>query len=420
MKSFFSILLTCLLLTGTFISTAAAESSKNDSLLIDIKGHWAEAAIKTAVEKGYVSGYTDGAFKPNAEVTRAEFLKMLVAAMKLETTEANGSWYQPYVDAATKAGYYANDFASATWDKSIPRKEMATLAVRAGITGYRQDYDANRNLYEAAKAGIIQGVGKGEIAPDGVTTRASAVVVIERILDIKAGKKLDSDKYATGAAEVLWHRTNVVTTLPKYFGKPTSNEDYIDDSRLVSKSKDGVAVCSVRQYVVVDLDDANDPNRKLLSQYKLGWYDAVGTTFELNATKNAYAIIGVYDTKINGKLRPNSGRNYISCSISVGNVYLDSVAARNTSNSPANPDGVYFISEFKPNSDHKDYQSLVNFPDIKKYVSGQVTSGTITSIEGLLIDKDYLNKVPKGQTINLSLAPITHDNVTGFYTTVVQ
>ncbi|ANS76979.1 hypothetical protein AWM70_22305 [Paenibacillus yonginensis] len=264
---------------------AASTQSASTAGFKDTKGHWAEAAIKTAVAKGYVSGYTDGTFKPNAEVTRAEFLKMLVAAMKLDTVAANGSWYQPYVDAATKAGYYAKDFASTTWDKSIPRKEMATLAVRAGLTGYKKDYDTNRNLYEAAKNGIIQGVGKGEIAPDGVTTRASAVVVIERILDIKAGKTLATDKYATGAAEVLWHKTNILTTLPKYFGTPWSSEEYFDSSKLVSKSNDGVAVCTARQYVVVDLDDANDPNRNLLSQYKLGWYNADGVTFELNSTK---------------------------------------------------------------------------------------------------------------------------------------
>lgn len=43
----------------------------------DVKStHWGASAITKAVSKGYVDGYTNGTFKPDASVTRAEFLKM--------------------------------------------------------------------------------------------------------------------------------------------------------------------------------------------------------------------------------------------------------------------------------------------------------------------------------------------------------
>ena len=38
----------------------------------DIKGHWAESAIKEAAEDGIVNGYEDGTFKPDQSITRAE------------------------------------------------------------------------------------------------------------------------------------------------------------------------------------------------------------------------------------------------------------------------------------------------------------------------------------------------------------
>jgi hypothetical protein len=44
----------------------------------DIAGHWGEERIKQAAEKGIVSGYPDGTFKPNRTVTRAEFAVMLM------------------------------------------------------------------------------------------------------------------------------------------------------------------------------------------------------------------------------------------------------------------------------------------------------------------------------------------------------
>ncbi|WP_244562709.1 S-layer homology domain-containing protein [Paenibacillus uliginis] len=57
----------------------------------DVKStHWAASAITKGVSTGYVDGYTNGTFKPDASVTRAEFVKMVVSAMKLETTPASG------------------------------------------------------------------------------------------------------------------------------------------------------------------------------------------------------------------------------------------------------------------------------------------------------------------------------------------
>ena len=38
---------------------------------LDTEGHWAEASIEKAAEKGAVSGFEDGSFHPDEPVTRA-------------------------------------------------------------------------------------------------------------------------------------------------------------------------------------------------------------------------------------------------------------------------------------------------------------------------------------------------------------
>ncbi|ACJ33060.1 M15 family metallopeptidase [Anoxybacillus flavithermus] len=43
----------------------------------DVKGHWAEASIKKAMEKGIIKGYSDGTFKPDEPVTRAQLAVIL-------------------------------------------------------------------------------------------------------------------------------------------------------------------------------------------------------------------------------------------------------------------------------------------------------------------------------------------------------
>lgn len=43
----------------------------------DIKGHWAEKAIKDAANRGWVMGYEDGTFKPNEPITRGEVVTLI-------------------------------------------------------------------------------------------------------------------------------------------------------------------------------------------------------------------------------------------------------------------------------------------------------------------------------------------------------
>ena len=72
----------------------------------DIDGHWARANIEAMTEAGYLNGYPDGTFRPDAPVTRAEFAKIICAVYDLPTSEYGylmyGSiwqddWFAPYV-----------------------------------------------------------------------------------------------------------------------------------------------------------------------------------------------------------------------------------------------------------------------------------------------------------------------------------
>lgn len=83
--------------------------------LSDITGHWAAADIARAVEAGFVQGYPDRSFLPDNQGTRAEFIKMLVMARKLQPATAAAPAFddvaehwvdvQGYLQAAVNAGY---------------------------------------------------------------------------------------------------------------------------------------------------------------------------------------------------------------------------------------------------------------------------------------------------------------------------
>jgi len=82
----------------------------------DITGHWAIGYINSAAAKGWVNGYTDGTFRPEKFITRAEVVKivntMLNRKIKLENIPAGirqftdfvGHW--AYTDIVEASNYH--------------------------------------------------------------------------------------------------------------------------------------------------------------------------------------------------------------------------------------------------------------------------------------------------------------------------
>ena len=52
--------------------------------LMDIENHWAKEQIKTWEEKGLVKGYEDGTFRPDNNVSRAEFMALVNRAFNYQ------------------------------------------------------------------------------------------------------------------------------------------------------------------------------------------------------------------------------------------------------------------------------------------------------------------------------------------------
>lgn len=216
---------------------------------------------------------------------------MVVSALDLEVADASGKWYAPYVTAATGEGLYqSTDFANsdAAWNKTITRQEMARIAARAaGETTMEND----KWMYLATKKGLITGVGKGEIALEGLSTRAQAVVVIERILSANEGKKLSVDTYALGSAEIAWHRTNIFTVMPEIFKNP---EEW-NENLMTIDSKDGMYRGRMTSFVAIDLSDKNDPNLSLLGNVNdYYWYNSdPNRKLKVSEQKNSYILLAV-------------------------------------------------------------------------------------------------------------------------------
>ena len=79
------------------------------SSFLDTKDHWAEDAIHIVTDKGYVKGYGDGTFKPNKEITRAEAVKILNETFSIRD---NGIESVSFSDVK-KSDWFYNEIAKA-------------------------------------------------------------------------------------------------------------------------------------------------------------------------------------------------------------------------------------------------------------------------------------------------------------------
>ncbi len=101
----------------------------------DIGGHWAERYIRAAVAGGWLAGYTDGEFKPNNYVTRAEMMFFVNNAlgrsveveedmlndMKVwsDNTDRTKWYYYAVQEASNSHEYVINENNTETWDLII-------------------------------------------------------------------------------------------------------------------------------------------------------------------------------------------------------------------------------------------------------------------------------------------------------------
>lgn len=176
------------------------EPEPTPPLFADIKNHWAEEVVKKMVALGIISGYPDGTFRPDASVTKAEFCKILVLALKLQPREGPmvnfaddiPAWARPYIQTAAAKGLFQG-YPDGTFgpNERITRQEMAVVLAKAvggtsgslvftdtgDIADWARDY-----VGIAVQRGLLKGYPDGTFKPNGHTTRAEACMVLWRLI----------------------------------------------------------------------------------------------------------------------------------------------------------------------------------------------------------------------------------------------
>ncbi|MFC4302010.1 leucine-rich repeat protein [Cohnella boryungensis] len=193
--------------SGLPIGAPSIDESKEVNFT-DITEHWAASNINKAAQSGFVNGYLDGTFKPNVIVTRAEFVVMLMKALKSQEEAAKltftdsakiGTWAQKAIEQAVQAGivkgYSDSRFRP---DAEITRTEMAVMIAKAlalkveanTVTDFVDDADipswAKAQVAVLKNLGLISGNGTNKFAPNDKGTRAEAVTILLKMIAQKS------------------------------------------------------------------------------------------------------------------------------------------------------------------------------------------------------------------------------------------
>lgn len=157
--------------------------------------------LNTADHFAYVQGYPDGTVKPAGNITRAETAAILFRLMDDASRKtyystksgfrdvASGSWYNTYVATLNNAGVIT-DSSNGYFrpNEAITRAELAAMLAKfsetTGAANYFNDvsakYWAANAIAICAKLGWITGYPDGTFRPDKNVTRAELMAMINR------------------------------------------------------------------------------------------------------------------------------------------------------------------------------------------------------------------------------------------------
>lgn len=232
---FWSVCLSACMALSMFVPMQAKAAA-----LTDISSNWAKSYIEQGVKAGWISGYSDGTFRPNGLVTRGAFCKMLNKALGLQTasaisfsdvkttdtfyTEIRKAVYAGYISGYTDGTFRAN--------QSITHQQAAVMIARiitnptaAKSLSAVQDADsiasyARSSVQKAYSKNYLVVTSAGLFNPTAAQTRAETARVIGSLVNgekvgravsvTTSGKTLSNTVY-TGAVTIAASASGTTT-----------------------------------------------------------------------------------------------------------------------------------------------------------------------------------------------------------------
>ena len=189
--------------------------------------------LDTENHYGYIVGYDDGTVRPNGKITRAEVATIFFRLLTDESRDAYwcqtndfsdvsaSDWFNNAISTLTNAGIL-DGYEDGTFrpNGNITRAEFATIAVRFFDLTYEgedlfpdiSDHWARDYINQAAAAGFVNGYEDGTFRPNNAITRAEAVTLVNRTLERKPHKAhllADMIQWPDNMDQTTWYYADI-------------------------------------------------------------------------------------------------------------------------------------------------------------------------------------------------------------------
>ncbi len=227
--------------------------------ITDIDNNWAKEYIQKMVKDGTISGYEDGTFKPNNEISVAEFLKILITQQDYKLVTTGEKWPDWYINTALYNDLIKeNEFNE--FSNSILRKDAVKILSRyINVDDVEKSKKTFSDLSKENKVatsklvnlGIISGFQDGTFRENDALTRAQACKMIyesyyiKKDLNINRKFKISNensningycsgDKFTKTRYEIKNNRI-YINDSGNYanLSNMTLNQEYINDSQVI-------------------------------------------------------------------------------------------------------------------------------------------------------------------------------------------
>ncbi len=262
-----------------------------DSSFSDVKGHWAQEVINKYASNGYISGYPDGSFRPQNNVSVEEFCRIVCAVKGINYRILSGSWSLPYIREMIGNGVIErNDYE----DYSMPMtREQVAKAVVSLMTGeyYPKNIEQfKKHITDAEQisagydeyvlktyiSGVLGGYDDASWKPRAGVTRAEILSVLERVFnkDMRVVPEILSNvssqnpnqSYYYSAAVQVRKNTNANAMQYRLYGSDAiylTEDDVSTGLKMVNEIQGAQGFAMILRYDISKLKENRDKLNKL-------------------------------------------------------------------------------------------------------------------------------------------------------------
>lgn len=402
---------------------------------------WAENAVNKLFSEGIVSGDGSGYFRPKDNITREEFVKMLVLTFDISSVNqedmtfndvVSDEWYYPYLQTAFQSGI-VEGISEDTFGvgRPVSRQDAAALISRAMKLTGEENADAEMFTDEAEisdyalkavkilrQMGIISGYEDGSFRPLGTITRAEAAKMlyegwINETEYISVSSPSDTNTKEEEADDFAFRLLKAI----EIFNDDISYQEKVNQT--VSRGEFAVYLARMLKAdnitgkgtdVFADVSDENDLSRALSGLKSMGIVqpDENGK-FRPNDTitisEMSEMLIRSFRSEYINSLVKNLNSNYLSAA-----VQLDILKGISNFDEATFGDCIVMMyntlhTEYRHNYSEKKSTLLKDIYDIE-YIKGRVTANCFTSISGTStndierINIDGINYICNDETLH--------------------